>query len=283
MAINTLTTNDIEQAFRDAKTEKKNKYPGDGGRMFLLVRPDGEAFWRLKYKFNGVEKLMSLGDFRTVSLKLARKRRDDARKQVEEGADPGHKKKEASKAEANTLRAISNEYFASVKPRLAPSTYNRDFGRMGTHVLSDLGSRPIQSIKPGDVLAVLRKLEKDKRYGTIAKVRGICGRVWDYAVVTDRAPHNFIASLRGATARVKPEHRPAITDPVRLGDLLRAIHGYSGQPAVMAAFRLAPLVFARPGELRTAEWKEIDLDAATCQWRSNFPHFGRSKIPQVMR
>jgi integrase len=233
--------------------------------LSLLVTPTGSRLWRLKYYVSGREKLLSLGDYRDVPLKRAREKRDDARRLLADGVDPSAQRKADQLANANTLRAVGDEWLALQKKTLAPNTYEIAQGRLTNMLYPSLGGTPIIEIKAPDLLAVLRRIESRGTHETAHRVRALFGRVVRYAIATGRAERDISADLRGALIPVATRNFPAITEPRRIGELLRAIDGYSGHVPTEYALKLAPLLFVRPGDLRGAKWKELDLEAA--EWR----------------
>jgi integrase len=236
---------------------------GDGKGLYVIVRPDGALWWRFKYRFQGREKLLSLGVYPDTSLKVAREKRDAARAQIAGGTDPSVTRQTEKAAYADTFEAVAREWLA--KLRIKSSTVEQLRHRLETYAFPYLGRYPIRTISASDLLAVLRRIEGRGRHETAHRVRSLAGRVFRYAVATGRAEHDVSSALKGALAPVKSASFAAITDPRRIGELLRAIDSYQGQPAVMAALKLAPIVFVRPTELRAAEWLEFDMDAA--EWR----------------
>lgn len=253
-------------AIQSAKATDKPQKLFDGNGLFLLIAPSGGKWWRLKYRFGGKEKLLSLGTYPEVSLKDARERRDAARKLLADGVDPG----DARKAEKRTARlnaensfeAIAREWHTKFSPDLSESHAKRNLRRLEVHVFPWLGGRPIANIEPPEVLDVLHRIEKKGTLETAHRVRVVIGQVMRYAIATGRATRDVSADLRGAIPPAKVRHHAAVTDPKQIGGLLRAIEGYEGTAVVTAALRLAPLLFQRPGELRQAEWAELDLDGA---------------------
>lgn len=237
--------------------------------LFLLVQPSGAKLWRLKYRFRGVEKKLSLGQFPDVTLKEARQRCDDARRMIADGVDPAFARKqaalEAALSTATTFRFVADEYIDKMEREakaLATLTKARWFRDLLDH---DIGHRPISEITPHELLGALRKVEGRGHHETAQRLRAFAGRVFRYAIVTARATTSPADLLRGALTAPQVTHHAALLEPVLVGELLRAIEGYSGRPETMLALRLAPHVFVRPGELRKAEWKEIDLTGAI--WR----------------
>ena len=219
-----------------------------------LVTPNGARWWRLKYRIEGREKLLSLGIYPDVSLKTARERRDDARKLIADGIDPSRKRRAAKRAVADTFEGIAREWLDQQRKRLASNTFAILVDRLERFAFPNLGNRSVASITAEDLLTTLRRVESQGKHETAHRVRSLCGRILRYAVTTGRAERDVSGDLRGALTPVKTTNFAALTEPVRIGGLLRAIDGYDGQPAAHAALRLAPLVFVRPGELRAAEW-----------------------------
>ncbi|MHB1895296.1 MAG: tyrosine-type recombinase/integrase [Metallibacterium sp.] len=217
--------------------------------------------WRQRYSFGGKDKMLSLGVYPAVPLLLARERRDQARALVAQGIDPSAERKAAKDADALTFEAVAREWLA--RRDLAPATANKHRWLLERHVLPVLGAKPISSITAADVLAMLQALEGRGLLETAGRARSQVSGVFRHAVATLRASGDPTIALRGAIKSPKVRHFAAVTDPRKLGDLLRALWGYQGGFVVASALKLAPLVFTRPGELRHAEWAEIDLDAAT--------------------
>ena len=254
-----------DTAVRKAKPDKKPRKLFDGKGLFLLLNPNGSRWWRLKYRFNGREKLISLGTYPEVSLKKARERRDEARRFIADGIDPSVKRQAEKGAQANTFEAISREWLALQKKKLAKATYDKALWMLETFAFPRLGNLPITTITAPQLLTELRRLETRGKHETAHRLRQRFGQVFRYAIVTARAERDPAADLKGALAPVVSKHRAAITDPNKVGELLRAISAYSGNFPTQCALRIAPMVFVRPGELRAAEWSEIDLDNAV--WR----------------
>jgi integrase len=253
-------------AVRSAKPRPKPYKLSDERGLYLLCTPTGGRLWRFKYRVGRIEKLLALGAYPDVPLKKARDRRDEARRLVADGIDPSAKKKADKKAEVDTVKGVAEEWLT--KQTSAPGTRKRDRDRLANFIFPKLGKRPIRTVTPPELLAVLRPIEARGTIETALRTRAVCGRVWRYAVATGHADRDITADLKGALSTKAVTSHAAITDPKRIGELLRAIDGYVGQPATHAALRLAPLVFVRPGELRAAEWAEIDLDKA--EWRIPF-------------
>ena len=258
-----------DAAIRAAKPQPKQFKLYDEGGLFMTVRPSGGKLWHLKYRHLGKEQLLSLGIFPDVGLKEARKRRDAAREQIANGLNPAFEKKKAAIAAsigaANTFKAVADEFIAK-REQEGLKTITTDKARWLLSLLEPaLGNRPVAEIEAYEVLNVLKRVELSGRHETAGRLLAFSGRVFRFAVATARAKRNVAADLQGALIAPKATHHAAIIDPKGVGELLRAIDGFEGQPTTLWALRLAPHVFVRPGELRMAEWKEIDLDAAI--WR----------------
>lgn len=258
-----------DAAIRAAKAGSTQFKLFDEGGLFLIVRPSGGKLWRLKYRHQGKEQQLSIGRYPDVGLKEARERRDQARKQIAAGANPAFEKKRAAIAAsisaANTFKAVAEEFIAK-REREGVKEITTVKARWLLALLeSGVGERPIAEIEPYELLAVLKRIELSGRHETAKRLLAFAGRVFRYAVATARAQRNVAADLQGALIAPKAKHHAAIIDPKGVGALMRAIDGFEGHPMTLWALRLAPHVFVRPGELRMAEWKEIDLDAAI--WR----------------
>lgn len=255
-----------DTAVRNAKPGEKSIRLFDGGGLYLEVAPSGGKWWRLKYRHGGKEKRLSLGVYPDVSLKDARARRDEARKLLADGVDPSENRKatKAAKVEraANSFEVIAREWFAKKSPGWAESNSDKIMQRLEKDAFPWLGSRPIAEITPPELLKTLRRIEERGAIETAHRVRNYCGQIFRYAIATGRVERDPSADLRGALPAPVKEHRAAITDPKKIGELLRAMDDYQGQFVTKCALCIAPLVFVRPGELRKAEWAEFDLDKA---------------------
>ena len=257
-----------DTAVRRAKPTEKARKLADEKGLYLLIQPTGGKLWRLDYRFNGVRKTLALGSYPDVSLASARERRDDARKLLANDIDPGEYRKiqKAAKIEraANSFEVVAREWFAKHSPNWAASHADKIIQRLEKDVFPWLGRRPIGEIKAPEVLACLRRIETRGALDTAHRAQQNCGQVFRYAVATGRAERDPTGDLRGALPTAKGGHFAAITDPDEVGALLRAMDDVSATFVVKCALRLAPLLFVRPGELRTAEWAGIDFDKA--QW-----------------
>jgi integrase len=241
----------------------------DGRGLYLEVTPSGGRWWRLKYRFEGREKLLSMGTYPDTGLKAARAKRDQARELLAQGVDPSDARRaeRASKSEqaSNSFEAVAREWHTTVHlAQVSAGHAARTLIRLEQDVFPWLGSLTVSEIKAPQLLQTMRRIEARGAIETAHRALHACGQVFRYAIATGRAEHDPTPDLRGALKPVLVQHMAAITDPKRVGELLRAIEAYKGMPITRAALQLAPLVFVRPGELRKAEWIEFDLDAK--QW-----------------
>lgn len=256
-------------AIRNAKPRAKPYKLGDALGLFLLVQPTGGKLWRVKYRVDGKEKKLGIGTYPEVGLGDARKRRDDAREMMASGKDPSREKRRSkvrAKLEAdNTFAAISAEYCKKRRrdgaKAWAPATAVRSEYLLSL-LMPALGAMPIGEIEPADVLGAIRKIEGKGNLESARRTLQLASAVLRYAVATARLASDPTRDLRGALIAPTVKHYGAVTDANRVGELLRAIDGYEGQGFTKLAMQIAPHVFVRPGELRHADWSEIDLAGA---------------------
>lgn len=258
-----------DAAIRTAKPGEKPYKLADERGLFLLVNPNGAKWWRLKFRVEGKEKALSLGTYPDTSLKEARSKRDEARKQLAEGIDPSQQRKAIKAARegvtANSFEVICREWLENKRSNIEAAQYKKALARLEKDVFPWMGSRPIAEITAPEVLAVLRRIDARGARYTAHKAKSEISQCFRYAIATGRAERDPCPDLRGAIPAPKTENRPAITDPKAAGELLRAIDGFKGTFVVRCALLLAPLLFVRPGELRKATWDGFDLDKG--EWR----------------
>jgi integrase len=279
-----------DTAVRNAKPSDKPIRLFDGGGLYLEVAPSGGKWWRLKYRIDGKEKRLSLGVYPDVGLKDARNRRDEARKLLAGGADPSENRKamKAAKVEkaANSFEVVAREWFAKMKPQWAESHANKIMARLERDVFPWLGKRPIAALTAMDVLPTLQRISDRGAKDTAKRAQQDCGGVFRYAIQTGRAQYNPIPDLRGALPTAIGGNFASITDPVKVGELLRAIDAFQGTFVVKCALRLAPYLFVRPGELRQAKWADFDLDKSEWKFlvskvkKTEEPRFHLVPLPQ---
>lgn len=252
---------------KNAKPTAKQYKLTDGGGLFMLVHANGGRYWRLAYRFGGKQKTLALGVYPDVSLADARERREQARKLLANGADPGAVKQEQKTVivalSENSFEIIAREWFAKHSPNWKENHSSKILARLENDLFPWIGVRPIGEIAAPALLAAIRRIETRGALETAHRVLAICGQVFRYAVATGRAERDPTGDLRGALPPVKRgNHFAAITEPKKVGELLRDIDGYQGSFIVQCAFKLSPLLFVRPGELRKMEWTELDLGKA---------------------
>lgn len=250
---------------RNSKPSEKPVKLFDGGGLFLLVTPQSSKLWRMKYRVQGKEKLLALGSYPEISLLDARGRRDDARRLLAHGIDPGSLRKaqkQAATEETETFEVIAREWHEKFQSTWTPGHAVTIMSRLQRDLFPWIGKRPIKEIKAPELLAALRRVESRGALESAHRIRTIAGQVFRYAVATGRSERDPSSDLKGALPQPGKKHLAAITDPEEAAQLLRAIDSYQGSFVVKCAMKLAPLFFVRPGELRHAEWEEFDFDEA---------------------
>ncbi|MEO5340231.1 MAG: integrase arm-type DNA-binding domain-containing protein [Magnetococcus sp. MYC-9] len=253
-----------DTAIKNTKPTDRQVRKSDSNGLFMQFNTNGSKLWRLAYRFGGKQKLLAVGRYPDVSLKQARERRDEARRLLDKGIDPGeHRKITKTMAVSRTedsFEAVSREWFTKNLAKWGESYADDTIRRLERDVFPWMGGRPIMEITAPELLVVLRRIEERGTIETAHRVRSICSRVFRYGIAIGRVDRDPAADLRGALSPVVPSHRASITDPEEIGALLRAIDAYKGTFVVRCALQLAPMLFVRPGELRQAEWSEFDLD-----------------------
>lgn len=253
-----------DKQIKSEKPSEKIKKLADGKGLYLFVYPNGAKGWRFRYRLVGKEKMISFGTYPEKTLKEARDDLFEARKLVAKGINPSEVRKAEKNTEAGAdcFESIAREWHSMKHSKdVSEGHAKTTLARLEQKVFPWLGKIPINQISPPELLSVLRRIESDGALETAHRVKSICGQVFRYAVATGRAERDPSADLRGVLPAANKNHLSAITNPVEVGKLLKAIDAYEGAFVTKAAMRLAPLVFVRPGELRHAEWSEIDLDA----------------------
>ena len=271
-----------DTVIRNAKPAQKAIRLFDGGGMYLEVSPSGGKLWRMQYRYDGKGKLLSFGAYPYVSLKEARDRREEAKTLLAHGTDPSEVKKAQKAAKeavrTNSFEAVAREWFKTWGADKAESHYNKIIARLEKDIFPWLGKRPIAEIDAPEILEVLRKITSRGTIETAHRAKCNISQIMRFAIATGRRrERDPVPDLKGALPSHTGKHMAAILDPVKVGELLRAIAGYQGQPPVIAALKLAPLVFVRPGELRAAKWSDIDLDEA--EWTFTMP---KTKTPHIV-
>ncbi len=267
-----------DTAIRNAKPGLKPRKLYDERGLYLLINANGSRWWRFKYRFGGKEKLLALGTYPEVPLATpkgsspirgARQLRDDARALIQAGIDPSAYRKAQSSAKElaakNSFEAIAHEWHAAMHANWSKGHAETIMDRLKRDAFPWIGSQPVTDITSPELLKTLRRIASRGALETAHRVGQICSQVFRYAIATGRADRDPYPDLRGALPPTKQTHLASITEPKRIGELLLALHGYTGTLPTLCALKIAPLVFVRPGELRAAEWSEINMDAA--EWR----------------
>jgi integrase len=255
-----------DTALRALKPMERRYKKADQRGLYIEVEPNGSKLWRYKYRYEGVEKRIALGRYPDVSLSQARRKQEDARRMLEDGKDPSLERRRerlvASINAENTFGGIAREYIQHkmIGEQRAEVTVAK--ARWLLEQLNPLANMPVAEIRPAEVLGALRRIEAKGKYETARRCRSFASRVFRYAVATCRAEHDPSAVLRGALITPKVIHHSAVTDPKAIGELLRTIDEYPGSMITRIAMQIMPHVMSRPGELRQAEWREFDFDAA---------------------
>lgn len=280
MATDTLTDKAVRAAISRAVRDGKPLKFSDGNGLHLEARPTGAGWWRLRYRFGGRETMLSLGVYPDVPLALARERRDEARRLLALGGDPGTQRK-AEKAEQirqrealacaeaglpgpGTFEYIAREWLTTVhEAKVSAGHADRTRIRFEQDAFPWIGRRPLAELEAPELLTVLRRVTARGAIETAHRLKDACGQVFRFGIATGACTRNPAADLRDALPPVPTRHHAAVTDPKRAGELLRAMAEYSGHPVTRAALALSALLFLRPGELRQMEWAWIDFDAAT--------------------
>lgn len=257
-----------DTSIRNAKSPEKPIKLADGGGLYLLLKPNGAKWWRLDYRFSGKRKTLSMGVYPEVGLKAARDKRDEAKRLLADGIDPGEERKiqKAARTERaeNSFEVVAREWFAKFSPNWADSHAVKIIRRLERDVFPWLGARPIAEIKAAELLRAIKKTESRGVLETAHRALQNCSQIFRYAVAHGLCERDPSTDLRGALPPVKGRHFAAIIDPAGVAKLLRSFDDFKGSYVVLCALKLAPLFFVRPGELRKAEWEQIDLDSG--QW-----------------
>lgn len=256
-----------DSAAKNAKPREDGKPTklADGQGLTLWVMPTGSKYWRLKYRFLGKEKLLALGVYPEVSLKEARMKRDEARKLLADGIDPGAKRREdkltAKIAAANTFEAITREWHAKESHEWSTMHSGRVMSAMEAHMFPFIGQRPIAEIKPLELLEVLRRVERAGNIETASRLRQRCSSVFRLAILTGRSESDPAATLADALKTQQAEPRKALKRE-EIPDFLNALEKYDGTNQTKLMMQLMLLTFTRVGEMAMTRWEEIDFDTA---------------------
>ena len=258
-----------DTALRALKPTGKVQKLSDGGGLYLHVTPTGSRLWRMAYRFAGKQKLLSFGAYPAISLRDARKLREEAKEQLAKGIDPGAEKRQAKEAvlaqkreERDTFEFVAREWFAKYEPTLSAQHAQKLRRYLENTLFPVLGGKPVTQLEPSDFLQVVQPSERLGHHETAHKLMRLCGQVTRYARITGRVKYDVAAGLTEALAPVQTTHFAAVTVPDDIGLLLQDIDAYVGYTSVVYCLKILPYVFTRPSELRLAHWSEFDLKNA---------------------
>ncbi|MBF0185561.1 MAG: integrase arm-type DNA-binding domain-containing protein [Magnetococcales bacterium] len=239
----------------------------DEDGLLLIVNPNGGRWWRFRYRWEGRQQMVSMGTYPEITLKMARDRRDDARRLLAQGINPSAHRQatKAATSGADSFEVVAREWFIKHSPGWAETHSSKIIQRLERDAFPWVGSKGIATLTAPELLVVLRRVEARGTVETAYRLSQNLGQIFRYGIATGRCERNPVADLRGALPPARGGHMAAITDPTQLAQLLRAIDGYGGFISVRSALKLLPMLLLRPGELRGGLWSEIDLDAA--EWR----------------
>ena len=255
---------DVECKNAKCSPEKRQQKFNDANGLYLLVKPNGSKSWFYKYRVNKTEKHLALGTYPKIGLMVARKARDIAKIKRSDGVDPIQEKKvkklKAMNPAGDSFRVVALEWYQKQVSTWSPAHAKRTKQQLERDLFPWLGDRRLSDIEPVELLATIRKTEARGALETASRGLGVASLIWRYGVSTGRVDRDIAADLKGALTPFRGTHFAAITEPKKLGELLRAIRAYRGGLIVRTALQLAPMLFQRPGELRAAAWTEMDLD-----------------------
>lgn len=262
------TTNKLtDLALKNAKPGATSRRLSDGAGLYLEISPKGSKYWRMAYRYAGKQKTLAFGIYPEVSAPEARKAAQQARDHLAEGRDPGLVKKilKGTNCIENTFQAVAEEWIGKFKHMWTESHLKNVSGRLQRDIYPWIGNRPVDEITAPELLHVLRKIEMRGHIESAHRASTNVGQVFMYAIATGRAERNPAADLKGAIPPATVKHMSSITDPEEVGELMRAFDRYHGSPLTKYALQIAAHVFLRSGEIRLAEWSEIDFEKA--EWR----------------
>lgn len=248
---------------QQAKPKEKPYKLSDGQNLFLYVHPNGSKYWRYRYNWHGKEKTLSFGIYPDISLAEARERKDEARKLKARGIDPGEFKQEQKRQAAlesrTTFEQVAREWHEWKCSRRSPYYAKQVLQRLQNDVFPKIGSRSISKITAAELLKVARAIEDRGALELSHRAVQICGQIFQYAIVTERAERNPAVDLRGFLRTAEKKHRAYVTKQ-ELPAFIKALNDYTGSDKTQMAIKLLMLTMVRPNELCQAKWPEIDWD-----------------------
>jgi len=271
-------------AVRNARARDRAYKLSDGRGLCLLVQPNGSKWWRFRYDWDGKEKMLSMGTYPDTSLAAARKRRDEARQKIEAGTDPGAQRRLTEGAPERTFEAVAQHYLAGMERKVllkkrSPATLRKARWALRDYIFPFIGAKTIDSISTQELLAVLKKIETKGLLETARRTKQRCGQVFRHGIGLGYCARDITVDMRGLLEPPIVAHHAAITNPSKVGGLLRAIECYSGRRLTQLALKLSPLLFVRPGELRKAERAHFHLE--TAEWRIP-AHLMKMKVQHIV-
>jgi integrase len=273
-----------DTAVRQARPRERVYRLNDGRGLVLLIQPNGSKWWRFRYRWQGIEQMLSMGTYPDTPLLEARARRDVARQQLAKGIDPGAERRRGGDPVDRSFRGVAQHWLAGLEKLMragkrSGKTFKKAKWALENYVYPEMGSRAINSIRPSELLPVLKKIETEGLLETARRTKQRCGQVFRHGIGLGYCERDITLDLRGLLEAPIVEHHAAITEPARVGNLLRSIEDYKGRQLTRLALKLSPLVFVRPGNLRNARWAEIDLTNG--QWRISHRHM-KKKVQHII-
>ena len=269
-----------EVLLKNAKPGSKPRHLSDGMGLSLVIRPDGKRYWRFRYRLNGKPGLKSVGVYLRTSLKEARRLRDQYREDVACGRKPGGQTSTTGDA---TFAQVSEEWFRTKLPNWSKGSSESNRMRLDAYILPSVGSKPISTVTGPDLRAMLQPIQQSGKHETASRVLRVCKQVFDFGIATGSNTSNPAPAIRPLLTQPEVTHMSAVTTPEEIGWLMRKLHAYVGSQTVMAALKLAPLMFVRPGELRTARWKDFSLDTNEPVWEFNLSKTKQAHVVPLSR
>ena len=253
-----------EVLLKNAKPDSKPRHLSDGMGLSLVIQPDGKRYWRFRYRLNGKAGLKSVGVYPAVTLKEARQLRDQYRQDVAAGRKPGNQPRTGT--DDDSFAAVAEEWYQTRLPNWSAGSSSSNRMRLDRYVLPVFGTKQISTVSGPDLRAMLKPIQRDGKLETASRVLTVVKQIFDFGIATGRNEHNPAPALRALLTQPTVTHMAAVTTPEEIGWLLRKLHAYDEGPVVTSALRFGPLVFVRPGELRTARWADITVDGPAPVW-----------------
>jgi hypothetical protein len=269
-----------ETVYRAAKAKEKDFSINDGGGLFLFVGASGSKLWRFVYQFEGKREKIAFGAYPDTSLEHARRKAEEARMQIANNINPSQLRKQVKSVKLNaklnenrindglpilgSFADVSHQWLNSVSHLTKANTNKRKKSRIERYAFPILGNKPINEIKSSEVLAVLKPIIDKLQLETAHRLHGEISSIFAYGIIHNYTDYDPAQPVAKQIPAQKVKHRAALIDPKQVAQLLRDISNYQGTFVVQSAFRLSPMLFQRPGEIRQMLWDDIDLE--TQEW-----------------